>query len=48
MPSAPQGLGMHGIRFDLERLSPYKAIDFTPYFPENSSWEGVDHRIWLK
>lgn len=47
-PSVPQGLGMHGIRFDPERLSAYKAIDFTLYFSESSSWEGMDHRIRLK
>jgi glucoamylase len=32
-PSVPQGLGMHGVRFDPERLSPHEAVDFTLYIP---------------
>ena len=47
-PSAPQGLGMHGVRFDTELLSSYSVIDFTFFFPESSSWEGTDHHVALR
>jgi glucoamylase len=46
--SAPQGLGMHGVRFDPKPLSSRAAIDFTMYFPATDTWEGADHRIRLR
>ena len=48
LPSEPQGLGMHGVRLDADALSPHSAIDFTFYFPDRRSWEGMDHHIALR
>jgi glucoamylase len=46
-PSAVQGLGMHGVRFEPDVLSRHEAIDFCFYFPDSASWEGPDHHIRL-
>ena len=45
LKSEPQGIGIHGVRFDASALSSRSAIDFTFYFPEAAAWEGIDHRI---
>ncbi len=45
LPSEPQGLSVHGVRFDLATLAGRSAIDFTFYFVEKMRWENADHHI---
>jgi glucoamylase len=47
-PSEPQEFGMHGVRLNAAVLSRRSAIDFTLYYTESNSWEGMDHRISLQ
>ncbi len=47
VPSRPLGLGLHGVRLDTSHFAGHAALDFTCYFPERDSWEGLDHRISL-
>jgi glucoamylase len=46
--SEPQGLSMHGVRFDAAILLDHSVIDFTFYFVEQGQWGGTDHHITIR
>lgn len=46
--SEPQGLSMHGVRFDAATFLGRSTIDFTFYFAEQMRWEGADHHITIR
>jgi glucoamylase len=46
--SEPQGLSMHGVRFDAPILLDHSVIDFTFYFVEQGQWGGTDHHITIR
>jgi glucoamylase len=46
-PSAPLGLGMHGVRLTGADCQGRTALNFTRYYPATGSWEGRDHAVAL-
>lgn len=47
LPSAPLGLGLHGVRLEPALLAARGLLDFTRRYPAAERWEGVDHTIHL-
>lgn len=47
LPSAPLGLGMHGVRLEADALEGRTLLSFTRRYPSAEGWEGVDHEILL-
>ena len=45
--SQPIGLGMHGVRLELDTLAVAAQLQFTRFFPDEVGWEGVDHQVTI-
>jgi glucoamylase len=44
-PSAPVGLGMHGVRLADGTRSIGRVLNFTFFYPEEGRWEGRDYTL---
>ncbi len=47
VPSAPTGLGMHGVHLDGAALATARSLEFTRRFLDGRDWEGRDWRLQM-
>jgi glucoamylase len=43
--SSPLGLGMHGVRLDVEELAGRRQVNFARYYPGEERWEDGEHVV---